>query len=208
MRSFWNKDETPYNWWRSGIQSIWDRQDVLLYDYLYLLKKVSFVMIVLGFVYSVNLAANISGGYLSIEDSLFGFEKTTLSNILGLYPMTRFELEKDDCMNNVDDLRLTTLIIDFVWSLIFIGIITLRTKWRIYPSDYAVKLINISKDINKNYETDIHKLFEEKIGKIHEITTIRETGEILNYQLKLLKITEKIGDIKAKDQILGKNESK
>ena len=165
-------------------------------------------MIILGFVYSVNLASNISGSYLKSEDSLFGFEKTTLANILGLYPMVRFDLEKNDQMENVDTSRLSTILIDFVWSLIFIGIITLRTKWRIYPSDYAVKLVNITKDTNHCLISDIQKLFEEKFGKIHEIAVIRESGEMLNYQLKLLEITESIGDLKAKNEILGINDSK
>ena len=71
-------------------------------------------MIILGFVYSVNLASNISGSYLKSEDSLFGFEKTTLANILGLYPMVRFDLEKNDQMENVDTSRLSTILIDFV----------------------------------------------------------------------------------------------
>ena len=114
----------------------------------------------------------------------------------------------DDQMTTMDTTRLVTILIDFISSLIFIGIITLRIKWRIFPSDYAVKLTNISKEFKGDIEADIRKLFEEKFGKIHEIAVIKETGEILSYQMQLHRVSEMVGDIKAKNEILGKQDSK
>ena len=111
-------------------------------------------------------------------------------------------------MENVDVSRLVTISIDFVASLIFIGIITLRIKWRIFPSDYAVKLTNISKDFNGDIESEIKRLFEEKFGKIHEIAVLKETGDILAYQMQLHKVTERIGEIKARNEILGVQDPK
>ena len=87
-------DGTPHNFIRSGITSISDKQDVLLFDYLYFLKKIWFIMGVLAFIYIANFTANTWGDYLEYEDIITGFEKLTLANISGLKPMVRFDLEK------------------------------------------------------------------------------------------------------------------
>jgi hypothetical protein len=193
---------------RSGIKSICDREDVHLYDYLYFLKKMAFVMSLLFWIYLTNFTNNCIGEYLESEDGITGFEFMTLANINGLPPMVRFESERDAGMDDVSSSRFLTVIVDFISTLIFIGIITLRVRWRIFPSDFAVKLTNIRRDYNGEIEKEIKTKFEPKYGKIHEIAVIKDAGDILHLQMKLNQITIKIGDAKAKNNFLGQDSSK
>lgn len=159
-------------------------------------------------IYSTCLANNASGGYLEKEDKLTGFETLSLANISGLLPMERFDSTKDQQMESVDASRFFTVLMDLAATLVFMGIIILRIRWRIYPSDYAVKLTNISKDFKGDIEKEIRSKLESKFGRIHEIAVVKDTGEILSYQLQLHRVTNEIGDIKAKNEILGVNSSK
>lgn len=132
----------------------------------------------------------------------------TLANVNGLPVKARFKVERDEGMEDVADSRFLTLVIDLIATLLFIGLITLQIKWRVYPSDYAVKLTNINKEYKGDIEKDIRKYFEPKYGKIHEVAVIKETGDILKYQMELHRITEMIGDLKARNEHLGKSSSK
>lgn len=131
----------------------------------------------------------------------------TLANINGLPPKIRFESEYDMAMESVDSSRFLTLIIDIAATVVFLAWVTLQVRWRVYPSDYAIKLTNINREYRGDIEKDIKRHFEQKYGKIHEIAVVKETGDILKYQMQLYKVTQKIGDTKAKDDYLGQDSS-
>lgn len=196
------KDGLPFKL-RSGIVSICEKQDISLYDYLYFLKKLAFIMILLFFIYLSNFSNNISGSYLEKDDKLTGFEVLTLANINGLEPKSRFESERNNGMDSVASSRFLTLLIDLTATLVFIGLVTIRMRWRVYPSDYAVKLVNINKEYKGDIEKDIRKHFGDKYGQIHEVSVIKDTGDILKYQMELSRISRTIGDLKARNSLKG-----
>ena len=82
-------------------------------------------------------------------------------------------------MDNVNSSRFLTLAVDLIAIMVFMGMITMRIQWRIYPNDYAVKLININPNYEGDIEKDIHKAFDAKFGKIHEVAVIKDTGDVL-----------------------------
>jgi hypothetical protein len=201
------KDGVPFKLC-SGIRSICEKQDICLFDYLYFLKKLAFIMILLFFIYLSNFSNNVSGSYLASGDKLTGFEMMTLANINGLEGKLRFETERDDGMESVASSRFLTLIIDFTATLVLIGLITLRVRWRVYTSDYAIKLVNIDKEYRGNIEIDIRKHFGAKYGQVHEVTVIKDTGDILKYQMEVSRMSRKVGDLKAKNLIKGVENSR
>lgn len=158
--------------------------------------------------YLTNLGNNTSGEYLSSNDELTGFESMTLANINGLQTKARFAIEEQNGMDEVDSSKYLTFTIDFLASLMFLGLITLRTRWRIFASDYTVKLVNINKEYKGDISSEIKKVFDTKFGKIHEVAIIKDTGDILANQMKVSQTRRKIGDLKARNLILGVNDSK
>ena len=101
-------------------------------------------------------------------------------------------------MTTIDLSRLVTILIDYVSSFVFIWIITSRIKWCIFPFNYVVKLTNISKEFKEDNVSDIRKLFEEKYGKYHEITEIKEIGDILYYQIQFFDFQRWLDILKLK----------
>ena len=158
-------------------------------------------------IYITNFTNNVSGEYLYDEDEITGFESMTLANINGLPPKTRFESEYDMAMESVDSSRFLTLVIDIAATVVFLSWVSLQVRWRVYPSDYAIKLTNISREYKGDIEKDIKRYFEPKYGKIHEVAVVKETGDILKYQMQLYKVTQKLGDVKAKNEYLGQDSS-
>ncbi|CAI2381386.1 unnamed protein product [Moneuplotes crassus] len=170
---------------------------------MYFLKKFSFIMILLFCMYITNFGSNTSGEYLTSNDEITGFEEFSIANINGLETMARFEIEKQNGMDQVESSKFLTCSIDVLACCIFLGIITLRARMRIFARDYTVKLANISTDYNGDLEKEIKKVFDNKFGKVHEVAIIKDTGDILKNQIKLSKISRKVGDLKARNLILG-----
>jgi len=158
-------------------------------------------------IYLTNFTNNAVGEFLESEDGITGFEYLTLANINGLPRMLRFELELDEAMEDVSSSRFLTLIIDFTATLVFIGVVTLNSRWRIFSSDFAVKLTNLNKDYKGDIEKEIKNKFEAKYGKIHEVAVINNTGNILRLQMQLGHVHELIGDTKVKNEYLGMESS-
>ena len=202
------KDDTRYSVICSGISSICELQEYVLYDYLYFLKKLGFLLIVVGLIYCVNLSHNITSSYLYEEDRITGLEKTSLANIDGLPFKARFKTERDEGIENVESSRALTAIMDFIATIMILGMVMLRMRWRVYPSDYAVKVHKIDSGYNGDIEKDISHIFDNKFGRVHEVAVVKGTGDYLKYQMKISHITERIGDYRAKEEICGAGSSK
>lgn len=203
LENITRKDGTDYHFFKSSVESICEKQDIHLFDYMYFLKKMAFIAILLFCTYLTNFGNNTSGEYLESMDKLTGFESMTLANINGLPVKSRFTIEKDNGMDNANSSKLITTAIDFAATLLFIGLVTLRMRWRVFASDYAVKLVNIKKDYKGDIEKDIKKCFDDKFGKVHEVAIIKDTGDILRNQMILSKLSRQVGDLKHKNQIIG-----
>ncbi|CAI2380575.1 unnamed protein product [Moneuplotes crassus] len=201
-------DGSQYRFFKSSIDSICDKEDIHLKDYMQFLKKFAFIMILLFCMYLTNFGSNVSGEYLLSNDEFTGFEELSIANINGFEAMSRFDIEKENGMDQVESSKFLTGAIDFFASLMLLGMITLRERMRIFASDYSVKLVNISKDYKGDIESEIKKIFDSKFGKVHAVAVIKDTGDILCNQIKMSKISRKVGDLKARNMILGVEESK
>lgn len=137
------------------------------------------------------------------EDKLTGIETTTLANVNGMYPATTSSDQRDNGMEEVNASRLVICVFDYIASLFFLGMVVLRIRWKIFPSDYAVKVTNIDKNYKGDLEKDLSRILDSKFGRVHEVAVIKDTGDILHYQMELLKVAERIGDLKAKHEVCG-----
>lgn len=100
---------------------------------------------------------------------------------------------------------MTILMILFFMYQTDVSRIELRAKNSLYSiTDYAVRITNLPKNCPEKLEYDIRNQFI-KFGKIHEIVPLRKYTKILGQEIKINKIGEHIEDIKAIDQLKGKN---
>lgn len=111
-------------------------------------------------------------------------------------------------MEDAESSKLLTFMIDFIATVVFIGLISVRMRMRVFAGDYAVKLVNIRKGYKGDIKKDIEKWFDSKYGKVHEVSIVKDTGDILKKQMILSQISRKVGDLKMRNEIIGAQTSK
>ena len=64
-----------------------------------------------------------------------------------------------------------------------------------------MQVTKIDTDYTGDFEKDLEKALDTRFGRVHEISVLRDTGNILNHQMSLIKVMEKIGDTKSKNEL-------
>jgi hypothetical protein len=103
---------------------------------------------------------------------------------------------------------ITILMILFFMYQIYVSRLELRSRDSPFNiKDYAVKVSHLPKDAPNELKREIQTNFAQ-FGRISEIVPVRNYSKALELELKIGKISERIGDIKAKDQIKNTNSQK
>lgn len=181
------KEGKSYSFCCSSVEYIGSSQEPAFRFYTLFSKRALHMFLVISLFSVVLLGQNLTSTYLSSEDCIIGLEKTTLANLDGLKPMTRFATERDAGLSNMRMGRSVIMTIDIlVCVFFFIHLLYMRYMASFdidgYPksyktSEFAVQVKNFYKTGYtggaSNAEIDIRQHFESQFGKVVEVSILK-----------------------------------